>query len=268
MDNVKSESRPVRVPKQPNPGRRSFMWRMGAAVSAVLASAVPGKSVPAIHQDLDLKNRMNRLSNQLEIFKDERAIRRLHQTYESLLNGERYEEVASLFTDDGEVIFNGGVFKGKSKGISRLYGRRFKSGLTGRSIESPPAFQPDPELQQDSIEIAPDRKSARARFSYSIQVGIPMIADSSLVEMARLHGEGIMKWWEGGTYEASYVRRIGKNGWKIKRLEYRTRSKADYRPGKSHAGKIYVPAFSKLYPEDPDGPDLLAASGSKRVRDL
>jgi len=212
MDTVKSISRPVRAPKQPNPGRRSYMWRMGAAVSAVLASAAPGKSVPGIHQDLDLKNRMNRLSNQLEMFEDERAVRRLHQTYESLLNGESYEEAVNLFTDDGEIIFNGGVFKGKSKGIRRLYKRRFKSGLTGRRIESPPGFQPDAELQQDSIEIAPDRKSARARFAYSIQVGIPLIADSSLAGMARLHGEGIMKWWEGGTYEASYVRRIGKGG--------------------------------------------------------
>jgi hypothetical protein len=78
--------------------------------------------------------------------------------------------------------------------------------------------------------------------------------------MARLHGEGIMQWWEGGTYEASYLKGIKVGGWKIQRLEYRTRSKADYRPGKSHAETIYVPLLSTLYPEDPDGPDLLAAS--------
>jgi len=39
------------------------------------------------------------------------------------------------------------------------------------------------------------------------------------VDMARLQGEGIVKWWEGGTCAASYVK-VGKS-WKIRRLEYR-----------------------------------------------
>ena len=66
-----------------------------------------------------------------------------------------------------------------------------------------------------------------------------------------------MKWWEGGIYEVSYLKDMKDGGWKIKRLEYRVLSKADYRPGKSCARPISVPLFSKVYPADPAGPDSL-----------
>ena len=116
---------------------------------------------------------------------------------------------------------------------------------------------PDAEPQPDNVNVAADRKTAVASFSYSIQVGTPIISDSQLVQMARMHGEGIMKWWERGTYGISYVKDSEDSGWKIKRLEYRVLSKADYRPGKSHARPISIPRFSKIYPEDPTGPDIL-----------
>lgn len=255
MDFLKSKSKPGDIPDQPNTKRRSFMWKIGAAVPAVLASAVAGLSSQEDNQDAGMKNRMDSLSRQMGILEDENAIRRLHQTYENYLNCGKYEEVIGLFTDDGAVLFNSGIFKGKSGGVRRLYSMRFKSGLTGRRIEPAPGFQPDSELPQDIIKVAADRKSANARFSYSIQVGTPIISDSLLLKMARLHGEGIRKWWEGGIYEVSYEKCVRDGGWKIKRLEYRVLSKADYRPGKSHARPISVPLFSKVYPEDPAGPD-------------
>jgi hypothetical protein len=257
MKILKSTSKLGDAPDRPNTKRRSFMWTIGAAIPAVLASAVPGKSNHGTDQDAELKNQIDRLSDQLGILEDENSIRKLHQTYEDLLNHGKYEEAMNLFTDDGEVVFNGGIFKGKFGGIRRLYNERFLSGLTGRKIEPPPGFQPDSNQQQDIVKVAADRKSVSARFSLSIQIGTPIISDSQLVKMARLHGEGIMKWWEGGTYEVSYVKCIGDSGWKIKKLEYRVLSRADYRPGKSRARPISVPLFSKVYPEDPAGPDML-----------
>jgi hypothetical protein len=168
-----------------------------------------------------------------------------------------YEDVANLFTDEGEVVFNGGVFKGKRKGVRRLYCEHFRAGLTGKKIDPAPGFQQDIEKQQDMITVAADRKYANAHFTYSMQVGVPMVPDSQLVRMARLQGQGIMKWWEGGVYEVSYVKDMKDGTWKIERLEHRVSSKADYRPGKSCAGPISVPLFSKKYPEDPAGPDRL-----------
>ena len=257
MHILKSASKPGDTPDQPNTRRRSFLWKIGAAVPALLASAIPGKSSTDTDQGDGLKNRIRSLSGQLEMLEDENAIRGLHRTYEYLLNSGRYEEVMNLFTDDGEVIFNGGIFQGKSGGVFRLYNERFRSGLTGRKIEPAPGFLSDTGQQQDRVKVAADRKTAGASFPYSIQVGTPIISDLPLVKMARLHLEGIMKWWEGGIYEVSYLKDMKDGGWKIKRLEYRVLSKADYRPGKSCARPISVPLFSKVYPADPAGPDSL-----------
>ncbi len=265
MNFLKFASKPGGIQDQPNARRRSFMWKVGAAVPALLASAVPGKSSPGTSQDAALKNQMDRLSSRLGILEDESAIRRLHRTYEALLNDGSYEEAMNLFTDDGEVIFNGGIFKGKNGGLRRLYAGRFQPGSAGRKIEPAPGFQPDPARQSDAVTVAADRKSARASFSLSVQMGTPIISDSPLVQMARLHGEGIMKWWEGGTYEIAYVKDMKNGVWKIKRLEYRAHSKADYRPGRLRAKPISVPRLSKIYPEDPAGPDVLTDENQERM---
>jgi len=255
MDILKPTSQSKGGPKQPDKGRRSFIWKTGAAMSAVLASAVAGISKPKADPDAGLKDQINRLSNQVGSLEDAMAIRRLHQVYESHLDKGRYEDVVSLFAEDGEVVFNGGVFAGKNKGVRRLYCDRFSSGLAGKKIEPAPGFEPDSEQLQDIVEVAPDRGSAKGQFPYSIQLGTPMSDDSQLVKMARLQGEGIRKWWEGGIHEVSYVKDGG--SWKIKRLEYRVVSKADFKPGRSYARPIEIPLFSKTYPADPTGPDRL-----------
>jgi hypothetical protein len=255
MEILKPTPEPGYSPKQPDTARRSFIWKTGAAISAVLASAVAGISKPKADQDAGLKDQVARLSNRIGSLEDANAIRSLHRMYESRLDRGMYEEVVDMFADEGEVVFNGGVFAGKDKGIRRLYCDRFSSGQTGKKIEPAPGFEPDPVEQQDIVEVAPDRKSANARFAYSMQVGAPIISDLTLVEMARLQGQGILKWWEGGIHEASFVKNGG--SWKIKRLEYRAASKANYIPGRSYARPIDVPALSKTYPEDPAGPDKL-----------
>lgn len=253
----KSTSKPDDSSKQLNEARRSFIWKAGAGVSALLAASVPGTLGAGTNNATNLKARVDRLSGEVGILKDEHKIRRLHQTYENLLDRGMYEEVVDLFTDESEVIFNGGLFKGKRSGVNRLYCNCFRSGLTGKRVHYLPGILPDIGEQQDMIKVLPDRKSASARFTYSIQVGSPVITDSVLVEMARLHGEGRMKWWEGGTCEISYIKDLKGEKWKIKRLEYRTLSKASYRPGRPCARPISVPPFAKVYPEDPVGPDKL-----------
>ena len=240
---------------QPNSGRRSFLWKAGAAMSAAVAAAVPVMANHKSNLGEGLDAEVNRLSNRLGILEDENTIRTLHQTYETLLDRGRYEEVPDLFADDAEVVFNGGAFKGRKDGVSRLYGDCFRSGLTGKKIGSAPNFEVDSEQRRESIKVSADRLSASGQFPYSMQVGAPMKGDSSLVRMARLQGEGIVKWWEGGTCEVSFVKVGG--AWKISRLEYHATSKADYKPGRTHATPIDVPAFSSVFPVNPTGPDRL-----------
>ena len=56
-----------------------------------------------------------------------------------------------------------------------------------------------------------------------------------------------------------YRRESVDDGWRIARLEYRTLSRAAYRPGRTYAMPISVAALSTCYPEDPQGPDALVA---------
>jgi hypothetical protein len=242
---------------KPDKARRSFIWKAGAGLSAVLAAMVPGIAGASKKNDTSLKARIDRLSGQVGILKDEKNVRLLYQTYENLLDRGMYGEAVNLFSDDSEVVFNGGIFKGRKKGVNRLYCNRFRSGLTGKRIECIQGILPDIGEQQDIVEVTRDRKSARARFTYSIQVGSPVVSDSALVDMARLQGEGIMKWWEGGTCDMSCVKDLKDGSWKIKRIEYQTLARTNYRPGRSCADPISVPHFTKVYPEDPSGPDRL-----------
>ncbi len=243
--------------KKADSSRRSFIWKVGAAMTTVLAGAVPGMAKPRTDNDRGFKISVDELSRQLGLLEDEKAICELHQTYEYLIDNGKYKEVVGLFTEDGGVIYNGGLFRGRKTGLSRLYQNHFSAGMTGRKIEPAPGFEPGPANIEKSITIASDRASAKARFPFSIQAGAPIASDSQLVKMARLHGGGIMKWWEGGIYEVSYVKDIKEGGWKIKRLEYRVLSKADYRPGRSYSRPIVTSAFSTVYPHDPVGPDRL-----------
>jgi hypothetical protein len=130
-----------------------------------------------------------------------------------------HEEVIDMFSDDAEVVFNGGVFKGRSRGVSRLYRDRFPVGKTGRRMEPAPGFELTAAQQLDNVEVSPDLRSAKALFPYSIQVGVSFETESSLAAMARLHGEGVRTWWEGGVYRVNY-RRDESGHWKISRLAY------------------------------------------------
>jgi len=253
MAKIKPNSEPVDRSK-PNNGRRSFIRKTGAALSAVVASAAAGFSRTASNPDDGLKSQIGRLSNRVGNLEDADRVRRLHQAYESRLDRGLYEDVVAMFADDAEVVYNGGLFRWK-QGVRRLYCGHFASGLTGKKIEPAPGFEPDPAQQPDTVEVAEDRKTATGRFPYSIQVGAPMTGDSSLVAMARLQGEGIVKWWECGACEASYVK-VGES-WKIRRLHYHAASKADYRPGRAYARPIDVPAFASVFPGSPTGPDKL-----------
>jgi len=257
MNVLKSLSKRGNSPDPSKTGRRSFMWKMGAAASAALATAASSISSPGTGQNADSGAEVNRLSHRLGTLEDENAIRSLHQTYESRLDNGQYDEAVDLFAEDGEVVFNGGVFQGKDRGIARLYCDCFRSGLTGRRIGPAPVFDAAVEPQKETIEVAADRLSAEARFPYVVQVGTPIESDSSLVHLARLHGGGVLKWCEAGVYQASYVKDPEKGSWKIKRLEYRVLAKTDYRPGRTYAQPVSVPLFTRTYPEDPSGPDRL-----------
>jgi len=210
--------------QKPDKTRRSFFWKLGAGALAATAALARSESG-------DSEN----LSRQVAQLEEEKALRKLHRDFEQALDDGRYEEVVAMFADDAEVLFDGGVFASRTDGVNRLYRDRFRAGKSGKRMEPAPGFEVAADQQQDRVEVSADRLSATAVFPYSIQVGMPIESESSLVSMARLHGEGVRTWWEGGVYNVTYGRDAVDGRWKIRRLEYETLSRADYRPGRSYA---------------------------------
>jgi len=233
--------------------RRSFIWKIGAGASAALASTV---GMASVRTGADTAT-ADAPGLQVALLQEEKALRKFHQAFEQAMDKGLPEEVIGMFTDDAEVVFNGGVFSKRSHGVSRLYRDHFPSGKTGRKMEPAPGFELEAGQQRENVEVSPDLLSAKAVFPYSIQVGMPIETESSLASMARLHGEGARMWWEGGEYRVHYRKDAADGDWKISRLEYDTLSRADYRPGRSYAGPIAVARFSTRFPEDPQGPDRL-----------
>lgn len=233
--------------------RRSFVWRLGAGASAALASvAGTATAQPTIEtpkpEDAALR---------VALLEEEKVLRALHQRFEQAMDTGTYEAVVNLFAADAEVVFNGGVFsQRRSSGVSRLYRERFAAGRTGGRMPPAPGFEPAAGQPWDSVNVSPDLRSATAVFPYSIQVGMPLGTETSLAAMARLHGEGVRTWWEGGVYRIAYRRDV-EGRWTIARLDYDTHSRADWRWGRSYAQPIAVARLSTRFPADPQGPDDL-----------
>jgi hypothetical protein len=190
-----------------------------------------------------LIERIEELEDQVAALTATEAVRRLQHQYGYYLDKCLYDEVVDLFSDQGEVRFLGGVFKGKES-VRRLYCGRFRANFTGGKNGPVFGFLLDHPQLQDVIHIAADRTTAQARFRSLMQAGRH---ESS--------GQPVRQWWEGGLYENTYVREDGV--WKIKVLNYRPIWHADFETGWAHTRPEYVPLYSKTYPEDPIGPDEL-----------
>ena len=231
--------------------RRSFVSKLGAGAPAVLA-LVAGTVNAATPTPPEADSPLLRAA----LLEEEKALRKLHHAFEHAIHSGMHEDIVAMFADDGEVVFNGGVFRDRREGVSRLYRERFPAGKTGGRMEPAPGFELSADEQRDRVDVSPDLRSATAVFPYSIQVGLPFETESSLAAMARLHGEGVRTWWEGGQYRIAY-RKDAAGSWKIGRLEYDTRSRADWRSGRSYAQPIAVPRLTTRFPTDPQGPDDL-----------
>jgi hypothetical protein len=228
--------------------RRSFIWKVGAVASSALASTAALGMADAESSTTDDP------ALRAALLEEEKALRKFHQAFEQAMDKGLNEEVLGMFADDANVVFNGGLFKSRS-GVSRLYRDHFPAGKT-RRMEPAPGFELTADQQRDSVEVSSDLRSAKAVFPYSIQVGVPFETETSLAAMARLHGEGVRTWWEGGVYRIHY-RKDEAGHWKISRLEYDTLSRAEYRPGKRYAQPISVSRFATRFPADQRGPDDL-----------
>ncbi|HSD74664.1 MAG TPA: nuclear transport factor 2 family protein [Steroidobacteraceae bacterium] len=209
-----------------------------------------------------LQKSVEELTREVGILKDIHAIRRLQHAYGYYIDKCLYNETVDLFADDGEVCFMGGRFKGK-EGVKRLYIGRFQKNFTGGKNGPVYGFLLDHPQLQDIIDVAPDRKTAKARARSCMQAGSHesradrerALSGTDREAMAAAGGQVPRQWWEGGIYENEYVNEGGV--WKIKVLNYRPVWHATFEKGWAYTPPEYVKFFSETYPKDPAGPDEL-----------
>ena len=198
-----------------------------------------------------LQRKVEELAQRVGVLEDEQAIRKLQHSYGYYLDKCLYDEVVNLFARDCEVRFMRGIFRGRA-GAKRLYIGRFGRNFTGGKNRPIFGFLLDHPQMQDVIHVAPDRKSARARFRSFMQAGVHESAQGAAAGSALPR-----QWWEGGIYENQYVRERGV--WRIKVLHYRPVYHATFEHGWAYTKPNFVPFFNKsnLYPKDPIGPDAI-----------
>jgi SnoaL-like domain len=192
-----------------------------------------------------LTARIEALEHELGVQQDVEQIRRIQYTYGYFIDKSQYEEVADLFSDDGEVWFLGGKFKGMA-GVRRLYVEYFQARFTqGHNGPVYGWLLDHPQLQM-VIDVAPDRATATVRGRSMMQAGLHQTAPGDQ-----------RTWWEGGLYDNRYVREDGV--WKIARLGYFPFWHGSFADGWAKTPIDFIPMYTadRLYPGDPYGPDEL-----------
>ncbi len=177
---------------------------------------------------------------------DIHAIRTLHFKYGYFIDQCRYDEAVDLFSEDGEVFFLNGIYKGK-EGVRRLYCGWFREMFT-RGVNGPiDGFLLDHFLSQDIVDVSDDGLTGWVRARCIMQAGYHESRENLVPEMPR-------SCWEGGIHSNTYVKEDGI--WKIRTLDYNMLWQADYAKGWG-ASEVHLLPLEKTFPEDPNGPDEL-----------
>lgn len=173
--------------------RRVFIRNAGAALSATVAA-----SAAAVASEPPTSDRDTRPA--------EDEIRRLHHEFVERLNGRRYDGLGELFARSD---------------TQPLRVTHFDRDLPESALPPVHDYLVGHEQHLDTIEVAPDRRSAASRFHCLTRMEAALSPTFPLVEMARQQGQGAIQWWEAGVLETTYVRSA--SGWRIDRLAFRSK---------------------------------------------
>jgi hypothetical protein len=160
--------------------RRTFFGRASAALVAPLAATRAFAGEPA---GSDLSARVMELE-------DVNAIRALQRTYARLVNAGARDEVAALFADPAAAHVEPGV-----------------RNINGDAFD-----------ERDVVELGSDG-TATACLHCTVEVVTAIGPTCTLVEMARMQGDGVLRRTEQRLIEGSYVKLAGV--WKIARTAFR-----------------------------------------------
>lgn len=198
----------------------------------------------------ELRRELDAVRHELGMLQDVKAIRELQFKYGYYMDKCLFAAIVDLFAEDAELRFMGGIYRGRA-GARRLYG-----GATG--MNGPvDGLLFEHLIVQDIVDVAPDRRTAKGRFRTFMQGGVHETNPNPPPTIPK-------QFWEGGVYENEYVREDGV--WKFKVFDYRVVWQADYDEGwaRSSTDPLMVAAHKTTFPQNPRGPDEIAADPAPR----
>ncbi len=177
--------------------RHSIGFLCAAVAALGLAACNESPSPAAAAQVRALQNKIAALEVRKALVEDANAIERLQGAYGYYVDNALWDEVASLFADDGTIeIGLDGVYEGKARIREYLY-------ALGGGKQGPSEGTLNEHMQvMPVITVAPDGLTAKARWRAIILTG-------------ELGGDAF---WGEGPYENEYVKSDGV--WKMKTLHW------------------------------------------------
>jgi len=180
------------------------------ATCALLGLAGCGQQADVAARITELQQQVQQLQHQVQNLNDIEAIQRLERAYGYYVDKNLWTQVVALFADDATVeLDERGVFVGKA-GVQRMFLTEFGGGQDG--LKHGTLFN---HIQVEGIvDVAPDGRSAKARFHAIIQV-------------SGFGGE--QGFWSDGVYENQFIKQDGV--WKFHTMRFWPTYYAPYQKG-------------------------------------
>ena len=163
-----------------NASRRRFFMQAGAALAVPLAASA---ARPRSAADDDVNARLAALE-------DVSAIRELQQAFARCVNSGAHDEARRLFAKPAAAQLDARIRRLSAHGFG----------------------------EHDSIELSADRTAATARVQCTVETETPIGPSCTLVEMARLQGEGVLRHAAKRVLVGTYVKQD--DTWRIERLAF------------------------------------------------
>jgi hypothetical protein len=194
--------------------RRAFFLKGGAVLGAGV-SAAAGASAMTSDGTRPVEKQLKELRHELDCAADRETIRQLHRSFMTSIEQQKYEAAAELFADHAHLSLSGASATGKSA-ILRLFTDDYRQQ---RAAVLHGMYRQNASQQSDSVTLSEDRLQATGEFHVEVELCTPLKEDCTAASMARLQGQMADRRWEGGRFEAQYVKTAAH--WKIASLSYR-----------------------------------------------
>jgi hypothetical protein len=188
--------------------RRFCTTLLASTVGAGLAAGLKADQAVAAGQQVSSEQQLDRLLDQLDRVESVRAVKRLQWSCAQYIQFGLWQEIAALFSEQGEFVVDDKVVSGAT-----AIENRFRDMLGGGEDGLPVGAVHSALLMAPIVTLAPDGMTAQGRWHDVAMSG-------------RLHGQAR---WAGGIQDNDYVREDGV--WKIARLHYHLIFSGDYETG-------------------------------------